>query len=81
MEVTWVFLLRNEPTWEKGSVIAGKMRIRCPEGLTFTAEEKPVTDARMARSWPGSLWRVRLKSAKADKFRMTFVFSANDREA
>ena len=80
-EVTWVFLLRNEPKWEKGSVIAGKMRIRCPEGLAFTAEEKPVTDARMARSWPGSLWRVRLKSEKADAFRMTFVFSANDREA
>ena len=80
-EVTWVFLLRNEPKWEKGSVTAGKLRIRCPEELTFTAEEKPVTDARMARNWPGSLWRGRLKSKKADVFRMTFEFSANDREA
>ncbi len=80
-EVTWVFLLRDRPEWAEGQITAGKLTIRCPEGLAFTAEEKPVTDARMARNWPGSLWRVKLKSGKLDCFRMKFVFSAKDREA
>ena len=80
-EVTWVFLLRHQPMPENGRIRAGKMMIRYPEGLAFTAEEKPVTDARMARSWPGSLWRVMLRSGLTEQFRMTFVFSAADREA
>ena len=80
-EVTWIFLLRNRPVWNAGRVIAGNLVINCPEGLEFTAEERQVTDARMARSWPGSLWRVRLRSGLTDRFRMQFVFSAGDREA
>ncbi len=77
-EVTWVFLLRDRPEWENGRIAAGKLMITCPVGLKFSAEEKPVTDSRMARNWPGSLWRVKLQSGKADRFRMTFEFSAND---
>ena len=79
--VTWVFLLRQKPVWENGRVTAGSLEIRCPEGLEFTAEEKPVTDPRMARNWPGSLWRVCLKGPETAAFSMTFVFSATDREA
>ena len=80
-EITWIFLLRRKPVWENGQVRAGNLIIRCPEGLEYTAEEKPVTDPRMARSWPGSLWRIRLKSEKLERFRMTFEFAAADREA
>ena len=79
--VTWIFLLRHRPVWNAGQIIAGDLVIRCPEGLAFTAEEKPVTDARMKRSWPGSLWRASLRSEPADRFRMQFDFSAGDREA
>ena len=71
-EITWIFLLRREPVWKDGQIRAGNLIIRCPEGLAFTAEEKPVTDPRMARNWPGSLWRVKLKSGKLERFRMTF---------
>lgn len=78
--VTWVFLLRRKPQWENGRITAGNLEIRCPEGLSFTAEEQPVTDTRMARSWPGSLWRVRLQSRETERFCMTFVFSAKKRE-
>jgi len=78
--VTWVFLLRHRPVWENGRITAGNLEIRCPEGLSFTAEEKPVTDTRMQRSWPGSLWRVRLQSKKAKQFSLTFVFSAGKQE-
>ena len=77
----WVCLLREKPVWENGNVTAGNLRIRCPEGLAFAAEEKPVTDGRMARSWPGSLWRVTLQCAETRDFRMTFYFSSKNREA
>ena len=79
-KVTWIFLLREQPVLENGRITAGNLVIRCPEGLTFAAEEKPVTDPRMARSWPGSLWRVKLQSGQTESFRMTFEFSAEDRE-
>ena len=79
--VTWVFLLRQKPVWENGRVTAGGLEIRCPEGLEFSAEEKPVTDPRMARNWPGSLWRVCLKGPETEQFSMTFVFQEKNREA
>ena len=79
--VTWIFLLRDRPAWENGRITAGQLTIRCPEGLEYSAEEKPVTDTRMARNWPGSLWRVMLKGSPGNRFRTTFVFSAKDREA
>ena len=80
-EMEWIFLLREKPEWENGMIRAGSLEIRCPEGLEFSVEEKPVTDARMARNWPGSLWRVHLRGRKTDRFRMEFVFSASGREA
>ena len=79
-EITWIFLLRNRPLCADGRITAGSLVIRYPEGMSFDSEEKPVTDARMARNWPGSLWRVKLKSEKTDGFRMRFVFSAKDQE-
>ena len=79
-EITWVFLLRYQPVWENGRIRCGRLMIRCPEGMTFTAEEKPVTDQRMARSWPGSLWRVKLRRTETERFRVDFVFSSADRE-
>ena len=71
----WIFLLRRKPAWEPGRISAGNLVIRCPESLTFEAEEMPVTDARMARSWPGSLWRVKLRNEAAERFRAEFVFT------
>ena len=79
--VTWVFLLREKPAWKNGRVTAGRMQIRCPEGLDFSVEEKPVTDPRMARNWPGSLWRVRLQGKPAKDFSAEFAFAAKDQEA
>ena len=51
------------------------------QGLDFSAEEKPVTDPRMARNWPGSLWRVRLQGKPAKDFSAEFAFAAKDQEA
>ena len=77
-EVIWVFLLRQKPVWENGRILAGNLEIRCPAGLAFEAEEIPVTDGRMARNWPGSLWRVQLRSERKETFRAEFVFTDAD---
>ena len=79
--VTWVFLLRSRPEWNGRQITAGKMTLKCPEGLRFEAEEIRVTDTRMARTWPGSLWRVMLHSDAMKHFRMEFVFSSSNQEA
>ena len=80
-EASWIFLLRERPEWSGRQITAGSLVIRCPEGLAFSAEEKPVTDPRMARNWHGSLWRVKLTAGCAESFQMRFVISAKDREA
>lgn len=80
-DITWVFLLRKKPVRNGNRITSGRMVIECPEGLAYSAEEKPVTDARMARSWPGSLWRVRLQCEKTDQISAAFVFSAAEQEA
>ena len=74
-QITWVFLLRDQPFCKGERITAGDLEIRFPSGLAFGVEEKPVTDARMARNWPGSLWRVTLRSGKTNRFSMQFVFS------
>ena len=58
-----------------GFLTAGDLKVSWPEGLACAAEEIPVTDPRMARSWPGSLWRVALRSRPGAEFHMVFVFS------
>lgn len=80
-EAAWFFLLRDRPEYSGGRITAGNVMICCPEGLSFEAEEKPVTDTRMAQNWPGSLWRVKLTSKPSDYFRVRFTFTAKDREA
>ena len=80
-EASWIFLLRERPEWSGRQITAGSLVIRCPEGLAFSAEERPVTDPRMARNWPGSLWRIKLTAGSAESFQIRFVFSAKDREA
>ena len=73
-EITWTFLLRDKPEIRPGRITAGKMLIRFPACLQAGAEEKQVTDPRMARNWPGSLWRVTLQSGETEQFRAEFEF-------
>ena len=71
--VTWIFMLRHEPTVGPASLTAGKLRLDFNCDLQVEVEELPVTDGRMARSFPGSLWRVKLTEASADRHSRTFV--------
>ena len=59
MPVTETLLLRHPPKIEGGVVVTGSLRITPDGAPRVELEEIPVTDPRMARSFPGSLWRVR----------------------
>ena len=71
--VTWVFMLRNKPVMEKGQVLSGAIRLLLPEGMTAEAEEIPITDPRMARNFPGSLWRLLVTAPAAFKHSAVFT--------
>ncbi len=74
-EVTWVFMLREEPLLrENGMAFADGFRMTWMEGLSARAEALPVTDGRMARSYPGTLWRLTLTAAPALHHHAEFIF-------
>jgi len=58
--VTWVFMLRHEPKVRTGCVLTGAVRLVHGKHLDVQIEEIPVTDARMAKNYPGSIWRLQL---------------------
>ena len=76
--VTWVFMLRQKPSIEpQGCLFAGEdhmLRLAWGEdaGLTTAVEEIPVTDARMAGTYPGSLWRLTLTAPARREHRAEF---------
>ena len=63
--VSWVFLLREKPTMGEGTASFTGLMMRFDSSLTVRLEEIPITDARLARNYPGSLWRLVL-TAPAD---------------
>ena len=71
--VAWTLLLRHEPRLCGREVRAGGIRFTLPEGFAAAWEEKPVDDPRMARSYPGSLYRLELTSDKpSDRLELCF---------
>lgn len=65
--VTWVFMLRQKPVIERDEGLFGEDHNLClcwadneEKDLTWQVEEIEITDARMAKSYPGSLWRLTL---------------------
>jgi len=76
--VTWVFMLRHAPELEDGCATAGRIRIRYDAGLAASAEEIPVTDARMAKNYPGSVYRLTLSAGAAERHEQTFVIERAD---
>lgn len=77
-EVTWVFMLRREPKLKEGLAELGGVTMTFDPALKAMAEEMPVTDARMARNWPGSLWRLTLTASAAPEHHQTFQWSETD---
>ena len=63
--VTWVFMLRQKPVFEpQGCLFAEADHMLwlnwLNKDLIWQVEEMEITDARMSRSYPGSLWRLTL---------------------
>ena len=79
--MTWVFMLRQPPRPVPGGLVSGRVRMAWPAPLRYAAEEIPVTDSRMARNFPGSLWRVCLTSAPALEHQAIFTFGRADSDA
>ena len=71
--VTWVFLLREAPTLADGSAAFSGLRMSLDADLTAAVEEIPITDPRMARHYPGSLWRLTLTAPEAAEHRRSFT--------
>ena len=76
--VTWVFLFRSRPEKTAGSLRTERLTLRIPENVRLELEEKKITDTRMARNYPGSLWRVRLTCAAAPLHEMTWRFTRRE---
>jgi hypothetical protein len=73
--VTWVFMLRRRPEIAEGMLQTEKMIMRFDRSLSASCEEIPVSDRRMARNFPGSLWRVTLSASDFKEQCRTFEFS------
>ncbi len=72
--VIWTFMLRHAPrALPDGSILSGPIRIRASEPLACHIEELPITDARMARCFPGSLWHLRAESSARANHDVTFT--------
>ena len=70
--VTFVFMLRHRPTVENGQARFGRLRMTFDASLDVRTEEIPVTDARMAGNFPGSVWRMTMTSGGAKEHRQMF---------
>ena len=77
-EVCWVFLFRNRPERTARGMETERMLLGLPEGWETETEEIPVTDARMGRNWPGSLWRVKIRDRQAREHRAEWVFTRKE---
>ena len=76
--VTWVFMLREQPVIGSCEVTSGPLTMTMPEGMTAACEEIVIDDARMAKNYPGSLWRLTCTDAAAKAHEATFIFRRNE---
>ncbi len=73
--VTWVFLLRQSPTVGNGIVRAGCLSIAFDTDLVAQVTAIPSEDSRLARSFPGTLYRLALTASSYVGHERVFRFS------
>lgn len=71
--VSWVFILRDRPEITSGRAELSRLCLHFDSALEAQVSEYPVTDTRMARSFPGSLYRLTLSAPPANEHQQTFV--------
>lgn len=80
--VTWVLMLRDEPIIEaEAQCCHGRetnffVEWRDTDPLTAAVEPIEISDGRMAKSYPGKLWRLTLTTAKADHHNIHITMEA-----
>ena len=74
--ITWVFLSRPRPQILQDGLLLGSVRMYHDAALNCAMEEIQVTDARMARNFPGSLWRITLRLTPATYAKQAFRFAS-----
>lgn len=80
--VSWVFMLRHAPLIDQNAqcceLTDSDFRIDWSGGAPLTAavEEIKITDARMAKSYPDSLWRLTLTAEPSTHHTQGFLFEA-----
>jgi len=73
--VTWVFMLRHQPVIDRqGCVTAGDFRLSWGTELTAEVEPIEITDGRMQKSYPGTLWRLTLTAGPSAHHVQEFLF-------
>ena len=78
-EVTWIWMLRYKPERflaDNGTTVlaVGPLWMRFSAALSYRWEEIPVNDERMARSFPGSLYRLLLIAEPSASYTERFEF-------
>ena len=80
--ITWVFMLRHEPVIDHERQCChlkdSGFWIDWSENAPLTAEVEPIeiTDGQMAKSYPGTLWRLMLTTAPDTHHTQEFLFEA-----
>lgn len=80
-QVEWVFVLRHAPEIKPGCAVAGGVRLTFDPALKAHAEEIPVEDVRMAKCFPGSIWRLILCAQEKDMHDETMIIQRTDSRA
>ena len=77
--VVWVFMFRDQPAVNGSILSSGGVCLDIPDAFECSVEEINVTDPRMARNYPGSLWRVLLTAPEANHFDIVWTFRREER--
>lgn len=76
--VTFTMLAREKPEIRPDGIEFAHARMEISPMLAAVVEEIPVTDARMAKNWHGSLWRIALTAEAGRHHRLTIKISRNN---
>jgi hypothetical protein len=72
-DVVWVFMLRDKPVLSPGITAAGDLVLEYERSLVPDYEEIPVTDQRMARNFPGCVYRLTLTAQPSAEHKQCFL--------
>ena len=78
--VSWTFMTCIRPEVAETHIRMGRLMMSGHEGMRTEVEEIAVTDARMARNFPGAMWRLKLTSGPAAAHRGAFRFRVEEED-